>query len=324
MIEARRNTCSWNSSRGQFTTLHGKSDLKWAEMIASASVLSEIQDGLGPGSYQNGSGYVVLYLCNRTGCSKDGVYHRKISALQMCQMCHNKSSFASNHEWICLYVSKRWVMISNFSKYTGAVSSSNSRVVDAPMLVYRNTRGSISFDNFSEFDFVVMRSFRNNLEYTVHPRNWSQHQAAVWFMLLLEGFGRSADLGRIRDHREDKPKLHTQVNILLLIPLLFVTIVLGVRGIAAVLRHPKRAMVLQVPVCTDQMMRYASEMEAGVKSDAKLRMGIEKVYVRAEKKQRFSAYSTKPALYNPMIPWDKNPLFGADVGGVEQDIPKQN
>lgn len=136
----------------------------------------------------------------------------------------------------------------------------------------------------------------------------SRRRDGVSLLLLLEGCGRSEDLRSIRDYRQDKPKLYTQVSIPLLIPLFTATGVLGLGAIVAALWQPKRHMVLQAPVTMDQLMRVTRAREAGVNlplgpPEAELRMSIMRVDVCGEQGQMFSVNTKTSDQYDENIPW---------------------
>lgn len=127
-------------------------------------------------------------------------------------------------------------------------------------------------------------------------------------MLILEGFGRSGDMRRIHDYHQDTPKLYMRVNVLLLVPLFLVTGFLGIGAIAAVFSQPRREMVLQVPVCVAHLMRVARARESGARSafgptEAKLRLGIKKVYVEDQERLKFSMNAADSVPYDANVKW---------------------
>lgn len=128
-------------------------------------------------------------------------------------------------------------------------------------------------------------------------------------MLLMEGFGREADLRLVHDSRKDKEKQYTQVNPFLFIPLLIVAALLVAAATMAAFIYPKRHMVLRVPVSSRQLMSCAQAREAGDREtayghpQAKLQMGIVKEYENGEEKQKFSVDATNTASYKPSFQW---------------------
>lgn len=127
-------------------------------------------------------------------------------------------------------------------------------------------------------------------------------------MLLMEGFGGREDLLSIHDYREDKPKLYTQMNIPLLIPLFTVTFLLGTGAFMTALRQPKHSMLLQVPVSMEQLMRVTRARETGINlprgtPEAELQMGIMRVEVLGEPAQMFSVNAKSADPYDDNIPW---------------------
>lgn len=126
-------------------------------------------------------------------------------------------------------------------------------------------------------------------------------------MLILEGFGRNADLRRIRDHRKDEGITYTRVNVIIFLPLLIAPIAMSAGAIVAAWSQPKRRMVLQVPVCTQQLMSCARAREADVGEalfgypQAKLQMGIIRDFEEDEEMQKFSVDASKTVPYEPKV-----------------------
>lgn len=172
-------------------------------------------------------------------------------------------------------------------------------------------RGARAFDNFSSIDLTVLSyllsnfhgSFQSEFDVSVYHQ-----RAAVTLMLVLQGFGRSDDLRRIRDYRQDEVKLYTEVNVYLLIPLFIVTGVLGIGIAVAAWSHPFRGMVLRIPVSIEQLMCALQARDAGAKFTfgpvkAELRMGIERISINHQERQKFSVDTSKTVPYNAEIPW---------------------
>lgn len=305
--QAGTGMCTWDESNGRFARTFDENYLRnQTKMVTNSNIYSDIHD-LG------GNRELVLHICvtSSTGevsCSKIKTYKRRHSAQLFCD-----SNPSQAIELVCLYVSEHWILLSRFDTRTGFFPSYASRYsIPYHKLVYRNLRGVNAFDNFSSIDLNVLKYFqgyfRGSYEGDIDVQVYRQREA-VTLMLLLEGFGRTADLRRMRDYRQDKFRLHTNVNVPLLVPLFIVTGMLGVGSIVAACSQPKRGMVLQVPVSIEQLMRALRARETGEKSafgpgEAKLRLGIERVNMNDQEMQKFSVDVTKSVPYDAAVPWE--------------------
>lgn len=98
------------------------------------------------------------------------------------------------------------------------------------------------------------------------------------------------------------------MNVYLLIPLFIVTGVLGIGIAVAAWSHPFRGMVLRIPVSIEQLMCALQARDAGAKFafgpvKAELRMGIERISINHQERQKFSVDASKTVPYNAEIPW---------------------
>lgn len=178
-------------------------------------------------------------------------------------------------------------------------------------LVYRKVRGARAFGKFSAVDSILLRYIFYSHGQDLNPGGLpvDRRREAVMLMLLLEGYGRDADLRRVRDFRQDEVKIYTAVNVLWLTPLTIVVGLLVVGAIAAKLRQPKHSMVFQVPVSFGQLMSCARAREADVGATAfghpaaKLQMGIVTVYEDDAERQKFSINASETVPYNTEAGW---------------------
>lgn len=300
---AHSDICLWNSTSETFET----SSSPEYNATGESSVLSEIRGGVGA-STRNGSQSLVLHMCSGGGsCTRNTTFARVYSAQVYCDPSEPERfpQLTYRYGMTCLYVSDRWMFLTTFNTEEGTPLRGNH-----PMLVYSNVRGAGTFGNFTEFDFRILRFFRASFAEDLTFSSYfdiARRSEGIVLMLLLEGFARNADLQSIRDYRQDTTKLVTQVDERLFIPLLFATVVLVAGAIAAAVSQPKRDMVLQVPVSTQQLMSCARAREAGDDmsafghSQGTLRMGIMKDGEDGEKKQKFSVNAQYAVPYNPKV-----------------------
>lgn len=247
---------------------------------------------------------IVLHMCSRVNCEKSnttfGARERADSAHLYCPRDDRLKS-------TCLYVSTRWVLLSGFSTETGHPPSAEG----TSTLVYRNMRGNKAFSPMTPFDLGVQAyyavSFQQEIDYTTFevPRN----RDGVVIMLMLEGFGREADIRSVRDYRKDEIEIVTEIRLLLFIPLLIATLALVTGAAIGLVLQPKRTMIFQPPVSMEQLMACARARDSGAQHDhafghpnQKLVMGIVKDNYGL---QRFSVDALNTEEYNSSLGWSR-------------------